>query len=132
MVDGDPLEDIERVFGLLSQQFGTELAGVPTDVVDAGDAFVVLADLPGFDREAIDVTLSEGRTVEIAATRERDDDVDGRYVRRERRRRAADRTVTLPAAVEPDGAAATYEDGVLRVRFPKASSDDEGETIPVE
>lgn len=127
----DAFDEIERMFGLLSQQFGTELAGVAADVIDEGEAFVVRADLPGYDADDIDVTLTDARTVRITATRERDQ-TDGRYVRRERRQHTADRTVSLPDPVEGEGTSANYDAGVLTVRLARQVADSDDETdIPV-
>jgi len=90
----NPFDDIERMFDRMSGQleppepFGGGLveASVPVDVEDAGDEFVVTADLPGVDRDAIDVQLA-GETLTVSADRESDDEAsEGRYVRRERRR----------------------------------------------
>ncbi|MFB6309412.1 MAG: Hsp20/alpha crystallin family protein [Haloarculaceae archaeon] len=133
MTDTDPFDEIERVFGLMSQQFGTELAGVPTDVIDDGDAYVVRADLPGYDSDDVEVTLSEGRQLRIDAEREEASvEEDGRFVQRERRAQSASRTVTLPERVEEAETEASYDRGVLTVRLPKQTAeDDEGTEIPV-
>lgn len=128
----DALDEIERLIGRLGQEFGAELAGVPVDVIDAGDAFVVRADLPGYAPAEIDVSLADDRTLEITAARGAPEDVDGRYVTRERRQRTASRTVALPAGVEGDDAAADYDAGVLEVRLAKRAAGDAGDTdIPV-
>lgn len=128
----DAFDEIERLFGRWSQEFGTELAGVPTDVVETGDAVVVRADLPGYDGDDIEVTLADDRTLKITASREAPDAVDGRYVTRERRQRTASRTVSLPANVDGEGTTADYEAGVLEVRLEKRTSDDQaGTDIPV-
>lgn len=119
----DALDEIDRLFGLLSEQFGTHRAGVAVDVVDEGEAVVVRADLPGYDAAAVDVTLLDPRTLRITAERERSESA-GRYVKRERRERTADRTVTLPDPVDGDDADATYDAGVLTVRLSKRSGDD--------
>lgn len=117
--------------GLMSEQFGTQRSGVAVDVIDDGDAFDVRADLPGYDAEDIDVTLQDSRTVRITAVRD-GDDVDGRYVTRERRQRTADRTVTLPDAVASEETHADYDAGVLTVHLAKQSGDSEdGTDIPV-
>lgn len=126
----DALDEIERLFGLMSQQFGVELAGVPADVIDEGDAFVVRADLPGYAAADVDVTLTDGRTLRITAERARDE-TDGRYVRRERRQRTADRTVTLPEPVAASSAMADYDAGVLTVRLAKRADDGSGTDVPV-
>ena len=128
----DPFDELERVFGLVSQQFGTELAGVPTDLVDEGEAYVVRADLPGYRPDDVDVSLRDARTLRITASR-REDQPDGRYVRHERRQHTADRTVSLPEPVVGGEATAEYDAGVLIVRLakPDTGSDDDDTDIPV-
>jgi len=127
----DLFDEMERAFGLVSQQFGTELAGVPTDLVDEGDAYVVRADLPGYRPDDVDVSLRDARTLRITASRTKDQ-TDGRYVRRERRQHTADRTVSLPEPVVDADATAQYDAGVLTVRLAKPDDGDDDETgIPV-
>ncbi|QIO21159.1 Hsp20/alpha crystallin family protein [Haloarcula sp. JP-L23] len=133
MSDRDPLAELERAFDTLSEQFGVDVDTVPTDILDEGDAFVVHADLPGFDSADLDVQLVEERKLTITADHsEESETTDGRYVQRERRRQSASRTVRLPEAVDEEGTSASYEDGVLTVRLPKVSGDaDDGMDIPV-
>jgi len=133
MTDRDPLSEIERAFDVLGDQFGVDAGGVPTDVVNEGDSFVVRADLPGYDRDDIDVQLVENRSLTISASHTEEGELsDGTYVQRERRHQSTGRTVQLPAAVDESGTTASYEDGVLTVTLPKATGDDdEGTDIPV-
>ncbi|WP_276273161.1 Hsp20/alpha crystallin family protein [Haloarcula litorea] len=134
MTDRDPFDELERAFDVLGEQFGVDADTVPTDVVDEGDAFVVRADLPGFDTDDLDVQLAEDRKLTVSAEHsETSSHEDGRYVQRERRRRSASRTVVLPEPVDETGTEATYDSGVLTVRLPKVgpADDDEGTDIPV-
>ena len=133
MSDRDPFSELERAFDLLGEQFTPNVGTVPTDVVDEGDAFVVHADLPGFDGDDIDVQLVENRKLTVSATHDEEREAsDGRYVQRERHQRSARRTVSLPEAVEESETAARYEDGVLTVTLPKVTDGaDEGTDIPV-
>jgi HSP20 family protein len=105
---------------------------VAVDVAETDEEFTVTADLPGYDRENIDLTL-ETRQLRIAAERERtaeetgeDDEDGGRFVRRERSHEAVSRTVTLPDDVVAEEVSATYRNGVLTVHLPKATPDDDG------
>ncbi len=130
MSQNDPFGEIERLF----DQFGVGLdgdAGVPVDVLDAGDTIEVTADLPGYETDQIDVQIRDGRRLTIAAEaseeRERE---EGQFVTRERSSRATSRTITLPDAVDESGTEAAYTNGVLTVRLPKRESD-EGTDIPV-
>ena len=125
----DPLGELERVFDVMSDQFGTHRRSVPVDVLDAGGRFVVHADLPGLSADDIDVRVSDDRTLTISAERD-DSSADGRYVKRERKQQAARREVRLPALVDADETSASYDAGVLTVELGKQTSD-EGTGIPV-
>lgn len=145
----DPFEDIEELFdrvsrgldqmthgfdevdrGFAASPFG---GGVPVDVFDDGEAVVVVADLPGYDVDDVDLTV-DGRDLRLRAERdtETESHEEGRYHRRERRRERVSRQVTLPAAVAEEAARATYEDGVLRVTLPKRDADADGHRIDIE
>ncbi|QGA81315.1 Hsp20/alpha crystallin family protein [Halomicrobium sp. LC1Hm] len=126
----DPFEELERAFDLVSEQFSTKRTGVPVDVLDTGDEIVVRADLPGRSSDAIDVTLEDDTLLTISAADD-EPDRDGRYVKRERPRQAARRTVRLPEAVAPEATTASYDDGVLTVELGKQSTDG-GTSITVE
>lgn len=128
----NPFEEIEEFFDRMSRQFeegpwsmGTQ--AIPVDIVDDGDAFVVTADLPGYEREDIDLALANG-SLRIRAEREEetateDETEGGRYIRRERRRQSASRSVSIPGDVDADEVKATYNNGVLTVTLPKATTD---------
>ncbi|MDS0220441.1 Hsp20/alpha crystallin family protein [Haloarcula sp. S1AR25-5A] len=134
MSDRDPFSEIERAFDMLGEQFGVDMGAIPVDVVDEGDAFVVHADLPGYDSEAIDVQLVEDRklTISAASSQERES-TDGQYVQRERRQQSISRSVPLPEAVDEEETTASYNNGVLTVRLEKVvrNEDDDGTDIPV-
>jgi HSP20 family protein len=131
----NPFDEMERAFERMGKQLesiGPEVVSetIRVDVVDDGDAYVVTADLPGFDRSDIEVTLAN-RRLELSAERETESEEEGPdYVRRERRRGSLRRTVPLPERVDADGTEATYENGVLTVTLPKHEADS-GTDIPV-
>jgi len=144
----DPFEEIEELFDRMSRQFedlGREVeselpavvGGEPrVDVAETDDEVRVTADLPGFERDDIEVTVDE-TALTIAAEREEDVEEtaggDARYHRRERRRRSVSRRIRLPADVEADAAEATHANGVLTVRLPKVAPEEGGgHTIEVE
>jgi len=157
MTRRDPFTEIEDLLERMGREFeelgGTlDSPGAPpnlpggrdlaVDVIEDDEAITVVADLPGFDDDDIDVELHDD-ALSIAATREEeteisvgDEDVDtadgdsadgstaeadARYHRRERRTRSVSRRVPIPAPVERDGASASYDDGVLTVTLPKRS-----------
>jgi len=137
----NPFEDLETAIERVSEQFedGLDLAmdeGVPVDVLDRDEEYVVVADLPGFDADDVDVTLSDGR-LDITAEREESvvetgEEETARYVRRERAGRSVSRSVRLPDPVDADGVTASHSAGVLTVTLPKERADDSGHSIEVQ
>lgn len=138
-----PFDDIEQFFGRGrfggDRMWGHDRRSADVDIAEYDDEFLVMADLPGYDREHIDVRAEDGR---LTITAERDetvrDDEDaqgdaGRYLRRERRHESMTRTVDLPSSVVEADASATYRNGVLTVTLPKLTDDsDDGHRIDVE
>ncbi len=101
--------------------------GASVDVADRGDEFVVTADLPGYRKEDIDLTL-QGDRLGIRAEREQESEQtdegegEGRYIRKERSHRSVNRTVTIPEEVDEESVSADYRNGVLTVTLPKRSA----------
>lgn len=129
----DPFEEIENLFDQLNTGFedvsrefeGAGGGAVDVDVADTGDEIVVVADVPGFEADDIDVSVTD-RQLRISAERSTETeeaDEETHYYRRERSQQALSRTVSLPADVEEHEASANYENGVLTVELPKADDD---------
>ncbi|WP_135665289.1 Hsp20/alpha crystallin family protein [Halorhabdus rudnickae] len=143
----NPFDEIDRMFDRMSRQFESldptdfagSLGGIPVNVRDEGDTFVVTADLPGYESDDIDVTLPDATTLRISAETESDvtseDESEGEeitFVRRERRQQSVSRSVTLPQRVTEDDTEASYQNGVLTVTLPKERpGEGDGRTIPV-
>jgi HSP20 family protein len=90
------------------------------DVRTSGDELIVEAALPGIKPDDVQISvLGETLTISAAHRDEQSRDEDG-YTYREIRRGSFSRTVTLPANLKTDAATATFEDGMLTLRFPKA------------
>jgi len=116
---GRPLpfrRDVDRVFGLLG---GRE---IPVDMYEEKDDVVVKAELPGIDKETIEVTLSE-RRLTIAAERKREAEAGerGRYVA-ERAYGRLIRSLELPSDIQGDRVKASFTNGVLEIRLPKTEA----------
>lgn len=131
-----PFEELETLAERMGMGRGLapdlSMHAVDVDVRDDDDAFVVTADLPGYEREDLDVAV-DGRTLTISAERTGTGEAEGAdYVRRERHRESVSRTVRLPAEVEPNAAEATYSNGVLTVTLPRVDAGDDTHRIDVE
>ena len=93
---------------------------VALDVYATDEDLVVEANLPGVKPEEVDITV-EGNTLTIAGeTRSARKDEEGSTLIQEIRRGSFSRSLTLPDGLEADKATATFEDGVLTLRIPKA------------
>jgi HSP20 family protein len=99
------------------------------DVHQTDDTVSVTVSLPGVKPADVDLTLT-GRILTIAGELKEDEQVEEeRYVYRERRVGSFNRRIQLPARVLGDQAEATFENGLLRVTFPKA---EESKARPIE
>jgi HSP20 family protein len=74
-------------------------------------------DLPGIDRESIDVTVDRG-TLTVRATRNEEHTEDEKPFIRERVMGSYTRRLRLSDAVDADNIEASYTDGVLTVHVP--------------
>ena len=102
--------------------FGVGSAGLfpPVNVFDAGDAYVVKAELPGVSPDAIHVDV-EDDTLTLRGERSfSEPNREAAYHRRERGSGQFRRVVHIPGRLANDEAKADFRDGVLTVRLPKA------------
>ena len=91
------------------------------DIYEEKDNFVVKAELPGVDPQNVDIEVHDS-TLVLRGERRFDDPAETNvaYHRREREQGQFRRVVRLPGKVDGDQAAASYHDGVLSIRVPKA------------
>lgn len=85
--------------------------------------YVVTCDLPGVDRDKIDVEV-KGNLLTINGSREivQEETSGQTHYYRECRRGYFTRTVILPGLADEQGLRAEYKDGILTIRLPKANS----------
>ena len=90
------------------------------DVIDRESEICVRAELPGFKKEEIEVTVNHDTLTVKAQSSKEEAEEEGDYVHKEMTRSYLARTVSLPAEVSGDSAKASLSDGVLEVIVPKA------------
>lgn len=88
---------------------------------DAG-AFHVDADVPGLTMENLDVSFDKGTLTISGARVEEHDEKEGATHRRERVTGEFSRKINLGAEIDTEKVDATLDNGVLRVRLPKAEA----------
>ena len=106
--------------GAMSAGHGERTWAPALDVYETKDDIVLNFELPGVREK--DVTLSiTGDLLTLKGERAFDRDVkDESYRQVERVFGKFERSVQLPMAVQPEKVRATYRDGMLEVRLPKA------------
>jgi len=86
-------------------------------------AQVITAELPGLKREDIEINVA-GEALTISGSREPEKLEEGaEYHRQERLHGKFSRSFQLLFPVDADKVEASFDDGVLRVRLPRAESD---------
>ncbi|CQH43825.1 Hsp20-type molecular chaperone [Halobacterium hubeiense] len=132
MARGSPFDELERLLDKMNDARERAGGGLAVDVEDEDDQFVVTADLPGFEKDDIDVEVRD-RTLRIEARHEEEtEEGEDNYVRRERSKRSLSRSVTLPEEVDEAGASAAFQNGVLTVELPKVHTSEESTSVDIE
>ena len=140
---GDLISLREAMNNLLEESFvrprpgapGGATTGLPVDVRETGDSFAITASVPGVRPENVEITVL-GDTVRIRGEhreeteRQEGQGEQGRWLIRERRSGAFERTISLPTQVKGDAAEAEFRDGILTITLPKADAA-KPRTIPV-
>jgi HSP20 family protein len=117
--DGKP---VVREFGNVRKGVGTPWKEIQdkreplVDVISSGKEVKVIAEMPGVNREDINVTVTE-KSVKISVDRE-----DRRYYKE----------LDLPGLVDPKGAKSNYNNGVLEITLPLKSSGGTGVRLRVD
>jgi len=89
------------------------------DVFEEKDDIVVKAEIPGMDKDNIQVNLTD-HTLTIKGEKKKEEEVkEENYYRSERSYGSFFRTLELPRDVHADKVKATFKNGVLEVRMPK-------------
>ncbi|KQV84827.1 hypothetical protein ASD15_06630 [Massilia sp. Root351] len=118
----DPFRDIERFFDEFDRPFGVaeQSRSMRMDVHETGQAYTVRAEMPGYEKEDINVSI-DGNTVTIRAKRDERQQApqEGTPMRSERFHGEQYRSFTLPQEVDDQQASATCKNGVLELTLPK-------------
>lgn len=108
-----------------------QLAWVPrTDIRETAAGFIVTLEIPGIDREAIDIVV-EGPYLAISG--QRPEPVAGtctRWHQMEILHGAFERVLALPDGADADGISALYRDGFLEITIPRAGGG--ARSVPIE
>lgn len=115
----DYMEQMLRAFPMLDNRFGSETLSPLTDVSEEDDKVTVTTDLPGIDRENVELSLRDNLLIINAEKGKEEETEKEGYLRKERVFMRYYREIPLPEGVTEDGAAAQLKNGVLTVTLPK-------------
>jgi HSP20 family molecular chaperone IbpA len=80
-------------------------------IKDSATEMAVSMDLPGIKKDTIKITIKDGNKLTVFAQKKDDTAV-----------KTIEKTISLPALANPEGAKAAYEDGVLTLKIKKIGS----------
>lgn len=143
----NPFEELERMFERMSRQFEessrmwepegpfgrwtSKFEEMAVDLVEHDDEFVVTVDLPGFERDDVEIEVTD-HTLRIEAEHEEaTEEEEEQYLRHERRHESVRRSIRLPDEVDKEGVKARMKNGVLTITLPKLEVE-EARTIDIE
>jgi HSP20 family protein len=96
-----------------------EMRAPTVDVFEEKDDIVVKAELPGMEKDNIEVSLSD-HTLTLKGEKKKEEEIKKEnYYRAERSYGSFLRTLELPADIRPDKVKASFKNGVLEIRMPK-------------
>lgn len=131
VVRWDPFRDLvtlsDRLNRALSDSVGPSTSAMsygawspPVDIFERPDGLVIRAEIPGVEKEAIDVRI-ENNVLTLHGERRREEEFDEAAAHRlERIYGSFTRSFSLPATVDAAKISAAYKDGVLEIVLPKA------------
>lgn len=115
--------EIDRLFeDTFARESGNAWAP-PADIREDRDSLTFELELPGISPERVEVTANQGVLTVRGDKRveQKDSAEDGRYHRIERTYGAFSRSFQLPQGVDDERIEASFDQGVLTVRIPKAA-----------
>jgi HSP20 family protein len=96
--------------------------GPALNVYEEGDQLTVEAQVPGMKPDDLDINVEQGVLTISGQTVSEEERKERNYFVREHRTGRFSRSLRLPATYDADGCTATFEDGVLRLAFPKSEA----------
>jgi HSP20 family protein len=118
--------------GSLFDRFSSITTATPmVDIYEEGKHLVVKAELPGIDRNDINVRLLDNSLIISGEKKSERTEGNKEFYRIERSSGSFERSILLPAGVNAEKATASFTNGILEVRIPKGSEEQLGRKITI-
>ncbi|MGB4004900.1 MAG: Hsp20/alpha crystallin family protein [Halanaerobiales bacterium] len=125
----DFFDDFFNNFG----RFGLTNTGINTfrtDIKETENEYIVLAELPGVNKENINIEVDENYMTITAVNDEIIEEEKNNYIRKERRSGRFQRSFNI-SDVKADEIKAKYENGILEIVLPKAEKGKKSRRIDI-
>lgn len=114
-----------NLFDVFDRFFERSNAALPdfrTDIRELDGSYLLEAELPGFNKEDLNLELKDGVLTISATHKEESEEKDeqGNYLRRERRYGSYSRSFDV-SGIDEQNISASYENGILKLTLPKAA-----------
>ncbi|MGQ9608669.1 MAG: Hsp20/alpha crystallin family protein [bacterium] len=118
--DWDPFRDLANIERLMNSLWtGYRQTYPPLDMKDETDKIIISAELPGVDKETIELTALRD-TLTITGEKKLPTSENVNYIRHERPHGKFRRQIDLPYPIDQEKVSANYKDGILTIILPKA------------
>ncbi len=87
-----------------------------------GDAYIIDIPVPGLTSEEILIEVTSGTLTVSTKPRQDGPETERKYIQREQPVQPTSRVFEFPMEIDPDHVTATLENGILKVRVPKAAA----------
>lgn len=111
----DPFEEMDRMLGAVGHRWRGGV--MPLDAYEKDGEYVLRFDLPGVDRDKVDVTV-EDKVLTVRVERSMEDTVGATWIVRERPTGIHSRQVRLGDSLDASNIEADYADGILTITLP--------------
>lgn len=111
-------EDLVDVF---DEIFGPDFwnRGMSTDIQETDDAYLMEIELPGYDKDNIEVELKDNLLTITAKIDEEVEEEKQNYIHRERKQGTFQRCFSIDQNVDPEIIEAEFKNGILNLKLPK-------------
>ena len=124
-------DDFFREFGFSGGRWGESLSLTQdvfssrwpsVDMSETDDEILITAELPGVNKDDLEVSVSEGKVTIRGEKKEQEEDKGKDYYRLERSYGAYQRSFFLPCEIDEDKVDASFKHGVLDIKLPKTDA----------
>ncbi len=96
-----------------------------TDVKEKDNEYVIDVDLPGYEKENIQLEIDNGYLNIHATANSKNDEDDGKFVRKERFFGECSRSFYIGDEIKEEDIKASFKNGTLRIQIPKKNEDEQ-------